>query len=355
MKLQDLPVLKMEFLVTRRCQLRCKYCKITDSSKLWALEMDTRQAISCINLMADNWPGAPIIIYGGEPTTRPDLPELIDHTRFRGVKHAVISNSLKVINDEPYAKELVDAGLSNWSISFDGYTDAETLGKDAFRKSNAGLSSLLMMRDKFNIKDLVACITVSRKNIDDLPAIVANLSYEGIWAICTPLQMGGVGYDYAQGARIDLPSQYQLATIAPIMESMASSGRFLMHNGPEWFRVWPESFRNQVWMCHDKSVLTVDADGSLRYCVDIQLPEPIFAWELNDPKVLDQYVEWLKKKPNCEGCFWDPCYEGTYRALSDDYGIEKGRESFRHELTEERISQLLPEAQKHFRRKTDGE
>jgi MoaA/NifB/PqqE/SkfB family radical SAM enzyme len=348
--LSDLPVLKAEFLVTRRCQLRCNYCKISRDPKLWGEEMTTEQALSCVDLMADNWPGAPMIIYGGEPTMRDDLPDIIQHMVKRDVKHAVISNSIRILEDESYAEELVGAGLSNWSISYDGDSEDLVVGWHARKKSMYGIDTLRVMRDQYGIEDLVACITVTKKNIEMLPSMVVNLTSEGIWAICTPLQFGGIGYEYSKGKVIDLPSQEQLDIISPILEEMAVSGKFLMHNGPEWFREWPLTFRKQDWKCHDKSVLTIDADGCLRYCVDISLLVPIRAWQLREEVFLEQYRRLLKLDTPCLGCFWDPCYEGTHRALSEDYGIEKGRESFRHEMTEERISKLLPEAQKWFRR-----
>lgn len=349
MKLSELPVLKAEFMVTRRCQLRCDYCKIVRKPKLWGEEMTTKQALSCVDLMADNWPGAPMIIYGGEPTLRDDLPDIIQHMNDRRVKHAVISNSIRIAKDEAFFHRMVEAGVSNWSISYDGESQDMVVGKHAGQKSLYGIAALKFMRDSCNIRDLVACIAVTKKNIEMLPAMVARLTGEGIWSICTPLQLGGPNYDYAQGSREDLPTQLQLDTYSPVLENMAKSEKFLMHNGPEWFREWPTGFRTQEWRCHDKSVLTIDADGSLRYCVDIALPVPIRAWQLRDENFLHQYQELLKLRTPCLGCFWDPCFEGTHRATSEDYGIEKGRETFRHELSEERIAKLLPEAQKWFR------
>jgi hypothetical protein len=141
----------------------------------------------------------------------------------------------------------------------------------------------------------------------------------------------------------------QIETVAPILAEMARSEKFLMHNEPEWFETWPEIFITQDWRCHDKSMLTVDADGALRYCVDIALPETIFMWELEQPEKLERYVELLQQSTPCTGCAWDPAYESIKRA-TDTMGIEKGRESFRHEMTEDRIEKLIPAAQKYFRR-----
>lgn len=348
MKLTDLPVLKMEFLATRRCELNCSYCKIVKDPNLFSSEMDTERVFKCIAMMAKYWPGAPIIFFGGEPTQRDDLPELIKRCVSLDVKHAVISNSLRVNKDSDYVDRLVKAGLSNWSISYDGESSDLTVDKSSLLKSGSGMDALRMFRDKHGIRDLVTCITVTKKNIKKLPEIIEQLTSEGVWSICTPLQIGGQGYEYSQGEVSDLPTAEQIDWIFPILSLMAVSGRYLMHNDAEWFNTWPEIFRAQNWKCHNKSMLTVDADGSLRYCVDIPLSEPIYLWDLEQPEKFNRYLELLPGPTPCMGCAWDPAYESISRAMDVSRGISKGRESFRHELSVDRISKLIPAARKYF-------
>lgn len=354
MKASDLKVLKVEYLLTRDCQLNCSYCKIIDKSSLrYNRDLDTEQVFKMIDLVSWNWPGAPIIFFGGEPTTRNDLPAIIRRCETKGVKHAVISNSVRLIRDKTYARALVDAGLSNWSISYDGDSNALTTDNFTLKKSNAGLRAVQMFRDEHGIRDLVTCITVTKKNIDSLPDIIRFLTSEGIWSICTPLQCPPeiLRYDYSQGDTADLPSQEQVEAISPILSMMASSKRFLMHNEPGWFDLWPKYFRNQTWKCHDKSILTVDADGSLRLCVDIPLKKWIHVLDLNKEGTVQLYSDLLKEKPPCGGCFWDPAYESVSKGTREGMSEEEGRKTFRHELSEEDILQLIPEAQKWFLKK----
>jgi hypothetical protein len=157
-------------------------------------------------------------------------------------------------------------------------------------------------------------------------------------------------YDYSSGNERDLPSQEQIDAASPTLSLMAKSGRFLMHNEPGWFDLWPDNFLRQSWKCHDKSILTVDADGMLRLCVDQPLPVQIHIFDLVLPSNVLKYMEVISRKPSCAGCFWDPAYESIQRATREGSTQEEGRKSFRHELTEEQISQLLPEAQKWFRK-----
>jgi MoaA/NifB/PqqE/SkfB family radical SAM enzyme len=352
MEASEIPVLKVEFLMTRNCQLHCSYCKITNKSSLKYPEMGTYQVLKMVEVISKNWPGAPLIIFGGEPTVREDLPATIKHCNLLGVKHAVISNSVRVLKDEEYTRSLIEAGLSNWSTSYDGDSKELSPDKQVLLKSTNGLNALRMFRDKYGIRDLVTCITVTKHNIDSMPDIIKMLTKEGIWSICTPLQcpLPIYQYEYSSGERKDLPTQEQIDNMSPTLSLMAKSGRFLMHNESGWFDLWPENFLPQVWKCHDKSVLTVDADGMLRLCVDHPLPVRMHVLDLVIPSNAQKYMEVISRKPFCAGCFWDPAFESIQRATRKGSTQEEGRKSFRHELTDGQVSKLIPEAQKWFKK-----
>jgi len=352
MKASELPVLKVEYLMTRRCQFGCSYCKITDSSNCGP-EMSTEDMLRMIDNISEWWPGAPIIFFGGEPTMRDDLPDAIRRCSSLGVKHAVISNSKRVLEDEVYTENLISSGLSNWSTSYDGDSLEIAADKFSLMKSSLGFDALKMFRDKYGIRDLVSCITVTKRNIDDLPRIIEKLTKEGIWSICTPLQTPDPlwRYRYSSGSRKDLPSQEQIEHVSSILILMARSGNYLMHNAPEWFEVWPSAFRDQTWKCNKKSGLTVDADGRLLKCVDICLYNSIHVNDLNLESVVDDYYNNLNMKHTCCGCLWDPAYETVLR--SNTMSVDEGRKTFRHELTEQQISNLIPEAQKWMRNLQD--
>lgn len=343
-------VLKVEYMTTRECELSCDYCKIIDKKTLRGREQTTEEVFQSIDIIADNWPGAPIIWFGGEPTTRDDLPEIIGHCRDRDVKYAVISNSLRVLRDTEYRERLVANGLSNWSGSLDDLVSDGTVDKHTLVKSNQGLKAMMMFRDAYGVRDLVVCMTITKHNIERMPAILEMLTKEGIWGICTPLQIGGPEYEYSKGNFEDLPSQEQIEKVAPILQKMAESGRYLMHNDPGWFEVWPEHFRKQDWICNDKGLLTVDADGKLKYCVDIDFRDgdAMNVLELATEEGRQRYLKAITKGPPCTGCLWDPAYEAIMRARNPGIGVEEGRKRYRHEIDAERSRQLLPEARKWF-------
>jgi hypothetical protein len=77
----------------------------------------------------------------------------------------------------------------------------------------------------------------------------------------------------------------------------------------------------------------------------------IHVLDLENEQTVNTYAEELRKPAPCGGCFWDPAFESISKANRGDMTIEEGRKSFRHELSEEAISNLIPEAQKWFQKK----
>lgn len=349
--MEEVPILKVEYLLTRKCSLSCDYCLIRDSSSLHGKEMEFDLIVEMLKIVANNWPGAPVVLFGGEPTERDDLPNIIRVADAMKIKTVVISNSRRVLRDKNYRERLIDAGLENWSTSFDSLEAAQVVDRSCLVKSEFGFTALKMFRDDYGLRDLVTCVTVTRHNIDYLPEIVTMLTAEGIWSIFTPLQVGGQGYEYSQGSVSSLPRIDQIERIAPWMKRLALSGHYLMHNDPDWFDTWPEQFLDQTWRCNDKALLTVDADGYLRYCVDIPFREEdrMHVLELASKMGRNRFARVIAKGPPCTGCLWDPAYEAIKRARSPDVGVEEGRRRYRHEIPEDRRRKLILPAQKWFK------
>jgi MoaA/NifB/PqqE/SkfB family radical SAM enzyme len=99
-------ILKVEWLLTRRCDLKCDYCKIRDNSSLKGVELDYLDVIDGVEYIHKRFPGVPIIFFGGEPTVLDWLPNLVDYCEKIGLKYAVISNSRRILSDEEYFERI---------------------------------------------------------------------------------------------------------------------------------------------------------------------------------------------------------------------------------------------------------
>lgn len=111
--LHDAPVY-VQFYITARCNLTCQQCNIIYANS------DVREAtLDEIRRMADNFAAmgvAMVLLTGGEPFTRQDLPDIIHAFESRGVHVRMQTNGLA--SDERI-QAAVEAGGRDISISLD--------------------------------------------------------------------------------------------------------------------------------------------------------------------------------------------------------------------------------------------
>ena len=81
--------------LTRRCNLRCRGCNVINHTS--AYELTTSEWKKAFDIMKDYGVGF-IVLFGGEPTLRHDLPELITHLNSINMPHTIITNSYKLTN-----------------------------------------------------------------------------------------------------------------------------------------------------------------------------------------------------------------------------------------------------------------
>lgn len=111
--LQDAPVY-VQFYITARCNLTCKQCNIIYANS------DVRECtLDEIKRIADNFAAmgvAMVLLTGGEPFTRQDLPEIIREFESRGVHVRMQTNGLAT---DERIHESIEAGGCDISISLD--------------------------------------------------------------------------------------------------------------------------------------------------------------------------------------------------------------------------------------------
>ena len=111
--LQDAPVY-VQFYITARCNLTCKQCNIIYANS------DVRECtLDEIKRIADNFAAmgvAMVLLTGGEPFTRQDLPEIIHEFESRGVHVRMQTNGLAT---EERIQQVIAAGGRDISISLD--------------------------------------------------------------------------------------------------------------------------------------------------------------------------------------------------------------------------------------------
>lgn len=158
---------------TRACDLACAHCRACAQPDRDPRELSTQEGRRLLEDAAAMGVGL-VVLTGGDPAKRPDLPELVAHGDALGLRMALTPSATPLVT-EGWLEELRDAGLARIAISVDGATP-ET--HDAFRKvegTYARSMSILEAARRLGLTTQVNT-TVSTRNIHELPALAQTLT-----------------------------------------------------------------------------------------------------------------------------------------------------------------------------------
>lgn len=212
---------KSPFLVfwetTRACDLVCQHCRACAQPARDPRELTTEEGKALLDEI--HALGCPLVVLtGGDPAKRPDLLDLIRHGASRGLRMALTPSATPLI-DEALLRALRDAGLARLAISLDG-PDAET--HDAFRGVSGSFArtfEILHAARKLGITTQINT-TLSRRNVDQLPAFAQHCSTLGVelWSVFLLVPTGrGAALDALDAERVEgaLEELCQIARTAP--------------------------------------------------------------------------------------------------------------------------------------------
>ena len=165
--------------VTRRCNLHCAHCYSSSQDREYPDELTLDQGKALIEDLAEY--GAPVLLFsGGEPVMRPDLPELIAHTREVGLR-PVLSTNGTLLNKENVSR-LSEAGLDRVGISLDGLRtihDKFRGSKGAFDDALEGIRNTTEAGMKVSVR-----FTMTDRNVQDLPGLFDLAIEENVPRLC---------------------------------------------------------------------------------------------------------------------------------------------------------------------------
>ena len=137
---------RMDLALTYRCSNECAHCYNARPRRF--PEMDTEHWKLALDKLWDA--GIPHVVFtGGEPTLRPDLPELIAHAEKNGQITGLNTNGRK-LKDPELVKALVDAGLDHVQITLESHDsvihDRMVASQGAWQETVAGIQNALSSR-----------------------------------------------------------------------------------------------------------------------------------------------------------------------------------------------------------------
>lgn len=313
-------ILESSVYLTRKCNLKCQYCKIIKTEL--PLELTMEQWIEVMDILEGL--GVRFVnIAGGEPTVLKGLGRLISHINNNTtLAHSIVSNSL--FNDEKL-KEMVDAGLKAYVASIDVMDGADKRLHD-IRKSSAGMRMLERLKGK--VPYLCGNIVISARNLSSVVEVTRYLSDNGIWVNVCPVIWGrGDKWESVEEAdnayRLTNEHRERLEDIAKRLVELKRNGALLLPT-ESYLEGLPTYGPDLSWKCYSEteptspSRLIVDADGSLMTCINMrgEVAKRYTVFDLGNEDTYRGFVEdWWEDAKRCQGCYWSTMVTAKQRQL----------------------------------------
>jgi len=275
-----------------------------------------------------------IVLFGGEPTLRDDLPEIVKYLNEIDMPHTIITNGTILLRDEEYYWKLLKAKPYGISVSVNTLKPTTKFHDDL--KSDVGHKVLLKLLKDYPECDKVANMAVTRENIELLPEIVSYFSNLGVWSILSFFHVSPQREAMYWKYRGPVDKDNRSLVFREEDEGMISRiaqwfinhyDELKLHNRKEYFEVWRKYGVKQNWHCRDWTCPAINPDGSLMACIDRELTKSFNILDLPQ-KEKEVYEDFKYVIKGCHG-FWDHMWEtGSYAAENK---AELGKKRFSHQ------------------------
>lgn len=269
------------FLLTRRCNLKCDYCRISGDIDYILAPSEYKDSIYYIDnlkppsfwidnidrLMKHN-SQIFFILFGGEPFLYDGIIEIIKYLNDKNANYTIISNCTQ--NDKMNLLFAEVESIKGFTASIDPGFWKDHIDDEYF-KSKCGFKYLKYLIETHKVEDPVAEITVDKYNIDDLEETVKRLSEAGITSDITVM-------DIAKSNYYDFSTIMETEHLVPKDEKTRKIFDNLI-NSPYKIHM-KDSLLNRIYdilpaelNCRIEDNLhsiTIDSDGTMRLCLRIR-------------------------------------------------------------------------------------
>ncbi len=157
--------------VSRACPLGCQDCRHSSLPPGAPGDLSTEQAVKLLDNVSAAYKTR-IHFTGPEPLVRPDLFDLAEYARQRGLDVVLCTNA--VAYDAKVARKLVEVRVKEVQISLDG---ASGRSHDSFRRTQNGFVQAIKGLDLVRLSGVRFSLsaTLTKQNVEELPKML-NLS-----------------------------------------------------------------------------------------------------------------------------------------------------------------------------------
>jgi MoaA/NifB/PqqE/SkfB family radical SAM enzyme len=310
------------FHLTHRCNYRCRMCglrELADEER----ELETPQ-IEAVATRLRELGARHVVITGGEPFLRPDLPDVVRAFARSGFSIRIQTNGGPQVTRERL-EACQDAGLRDISVSIDTM-DCDLQDSICGVRGAVGhaLRTLKLAAEILPRGISQANIVASRFNFEELPTLVRRFGNLGLYTYITPVMVGADEMDDSQDLlfrsedidfQLDrIPANVRDRVIDELIDLRRSGYR--LTNSTQFL----EDFRRYLetgscdWTCEAGTLcLDVHPDGSVCVCKE----KPPIGSVLDD-----DFVDYYRSSgfrelatlfsEDCSGCFYGEYREPQY-------------------------------------------
>lgn len=322
---QDQPVY-VQFYITARCNLTCNQCNIIYANS------DVEECnIYQIEHIAENFAKmkvAIVLLTGGEPFARKDLPEIIKAFEKRGIHVRMQTNGFAT---EEQVEKCVEAGGKDISISLDSLMPVKQDNiNGGFNKSwYKAIKSIALFSkylDPENSFASLGCV-LQKENIDDVKKIIKFGTKIGWFTSLVPIhitnQVKPRGFrTFDQSLKFENNDYQKVDTLLEEIKDMKKNN-YLLYDSDEYLENIKLFIRNEkiTWRRENDNIcdspnlyFALLPNGEFSPCCDFRLKNSYPAYSKEFPKIYRDKIfrdEVKKVTSICEGCMY-----GSYPEIS---------------------------------------
>jgi len=310
----------VQFAVTKRCNLACRMCQTT-AARRTERELDLPEIARLAGVLDRIGIGI-LILTGGEPLLRDDLPEIIRIFAERGMPPRLQTNAF--LADPEQAAALVAAGVKEVTVSLHSLDPEVNDRITGVPGSWHGILKGLAAFSQALPAEGGLCgvnITVSRLNLAEVPSLVRFASFIGFYASLIPVHLkdeGRPGFI----VRADAPEcgfqsgdRGRIGEVYAELAAMKKSGSAI-YNSYRFLRESAEYLASGRidWRCRSPDLyFSISPQGHFLPCVDVPGGESMLEGNFPERYRSREFKEEIRRRARaCPGCMY-ACYpEITY-------------------------------------------